>query len=189
MCFFSVRYLYVTGINIFSLRMWSIRHSCVFLCYILICDRHVFFFLTETVEYRTHICFALCCFNICHACVFFQWNCRVQDTHMFHSVGCSYVTGICCCLFFCFFGSHWNYGLWDSSVFLSVRFILSSGVRFIFSRGHCSMRHMYFSLWNINKLQTCFFLTGTVSYETQVFCCMGYKLATGMCYFSLRLGV
>lgn len=147
------------------------------------------FFLTETVDYRTHICFALCCFNICHACVFFQWNCRVQDTHMFHSVGCSYVTGICCCLFFCFFGSHWNYGLWDSSVFLSVRFILSSGVRFIFSRGHCSMRHMYFSLWNINKLQTCFFLTGTVSYETQVFCCMGYKLATGMCYFSLRLGV
>ena len=34
-----------------------------------------------------------------------------------------------------------------------------------------------------------FFLTGTVSYETHVFCCMGYKLATGMCYFSFRLGV
>ena len=122
---------------------------------------HVCFF-SGTVEYRTHICFTR------------------LDVHMSQAS----VVGL-----FCFFVSHWNYGLWDSPVFLSVRFILSSGVRFIFSRGHCSMRHMYFALWNINKLQACFFLTGTVSYETQVFCCMGYKLATGMCYFSLRLGV
>ena len=155
MCFFSVGYLYVTGINIFSLRIWSIRHACVFLCYILICDRHGFFFsrrpqrtghtyvllcvvliyamhvcfFSGTVEYRTHICFTR------------------LDVHMSQAS----------VVFFCFFVSHWNYGLWDSPVFLSVRFILSSGVRFIFSRGHCSMRHMYFALWNINKLQASFF--------------------------------
>ena len=102
--FLSVRFYYVTIIcsmnqtcvsfcviimciacGFFSLGLWSMSYTCcLFMVYIS--DRHELYFVTETVEYATYMCFFLWDFNTWQACFFSHLHFGLWYTRVFVSV-------------------------------------------------------------------------------------------------------